>query len=228
MPFGYLDDQTNQLVGFDVDICRAIAQRLGVDLVLKPVTTASRIPLLLENEVDIVAAALAHTVSRDEEIDFSVAYFSDGQRVLTPKGSGIADTSALDGRKIGAARGSAAEKTLKAARPGCTVLPFETLPQAFLALKAGKLDAVTGDYTVLLGLAAVDEQPGNWAIVGPALTRLPYAVGLAENQSDLRDEINKCLAELWTSGEYKKLFEKWFGPGSDYELPITWEMETWP
>jgi len=58
IPFGYIDAETNQLVGFDIDICRAIAKNLGVELKLKPVTSATRIPMLAQGSIDLAAATM--------------------------------------------------------------------------------------------------------------------------------------------------------------------------
>jgi len=228
VPFGYVDEKTNALVGMDIDICKYIADKLGVALELKPVTSATRIPMLTQGSVDIVAATMTHKFERDETIDFSITYFMDGQKLLVKKGSGIKSAADLDGKKVGTAKGSTSEKNIAAAQPGCTVLSFEGYPQAFLALSQDKVAAATTDSTILLGLKNSAPNPDDYEIVGEFISAEPYGLGLPENDSKFRDFVNKCLAEMWTSGDYAKTYDKWFGKDTKYYLPLTWQMEIWP
>ncbi|MDD4951975.1 MAG: ABC transporter substrate-binding protein [Desulfovibrionaceae bacterium] len=228
VPFGYVDPQSNQIIGFDVDICQYLADKLGVKLDLKPVTSATRIPMVAQGSIDLAAATMTHKISRDDVIDFSITYFMDGQKVLVKKDGGIKGAADLAGKKVGTAKGSTSEKNIKAAQPDCTVLSFEGYPEAFLALKQGKVSAVTTDSTILLGLKNSDENPEQWAIVGDFIAAEPYGLGLPENESNFRDFVNASLMEMWTSGEYKKIYDKWFGPDTKYYLPLTWQMEIWP
>lgn len=228
LPFGFVDEKTNQLVGFDIDICQYIADKLGVKLVLKPVTSSTRIPMLVQGSVDLLAATMTHKFSREETIDFSITYFMDGQKLLVRKGSGIKSVADLKGKKVGTARGSTSEKNVKQAQPKCKVLSFEGYPQAFLALKQGKVAAVTTDTTILLGLKKSAENPDEWEISADYFSKEPYGLGLPENDSDFRDFVNHCLADMWNSGEYKKIYDKWFGLKTIYSLPLNWDMEIWP
>ena len=152
VPFGYVDEKTGELVGFDVDICRYIADELGVKLELQPVTSYNRIPMLTEGKVDMLAATMTHKIERDEVIDFSITYFMDGQRLLVPADSQIKSYKDLAGKKVGTAKGSTSEKNIAEVKPACDVIAFEGYPEAFLALKQGKVEAVTTDDAILLGI----------------------------------------------------------------------------
>ena len=228
VPFGYVDEQSKQIVGFDVDICREIANKMGVKLELKPVTSATRIPQLSEGMVDIAACTMTRKVSRDDVIDFSITYFMDGQKLLVKKGSKIKSYKDLAGKKVGTAKGSTSEINMRNIQPKCTVLSFEGYPEAFLALKQGKVSAVTTDSVILIGLKGSDENPEKWEIVGDFFSREPYGIGMRENESNLRDFVNKSLMEMWNDGTYKKIYEKWLGPKTKFYMPLTWEMETIP
>jgi polar amino acid transport system substrate-binding protein len=228
VPFGFVDEDTNQIVGFDVDICRALAEKLDVDLELKAVTSATRIPMLAQGSTDIAAATMTHKISRDDVIDFSITYFMTGQKILVAKDSGIKSVADLAGKKVGTAKGSTSEKNIKVAQPECKVLSFEGYPQAFLALKQGKVSAVTTDATILLGLKNSSENPDKWAIVGEFISDEPYGLGVPEDHSDFRDFVNAALMEMWRTGEYQRIYNKWFGKDTSYYLPLTWKMELWP
>jgi polar amino acid transport system substrate-binding protein len=228
VPFGYVDEQSKQLVGFDVDICREIANKMGVKLELKPVTSATRIPQLSEGMVDIAACTMTRKIAREDVIDFSITYFMDGQKLLVKKGSKVKSVKDLAGKKVGTAKGSTSEINIKTAQPKCTVLSFEGYPEAFLALKQGKVAAATTDSVILIGLKGSDENPEKWDIVGDFFSKEPYGIGVRENESNLRDFVNKSLMEMWNDGTYKKIYDKWLGPQTKFYMPLTWEMETIP
>ncbi|BDV00803.1 amino acid ABC transporter substrate-binding protein [Thermodesulfomicrobium sp. WS] len=227
-PFGYVDEQTRQIVGFEIDICAALAKKLGVGLELKPVTSATRIPMLEQGAIDLIAATMTHKIEREEKIDFSITYFPATQKLLVHKDSGIKSVADLAGKKVGSAKGSTSEQNIKKAQPECTVVSFETYPEAFLALKQGKVAAVTTDAPILLGIRNSDDHPEQWIIVGEDIAAEPYGIGLPENDSDFRDFVNITLMEMWKSGEYQQIYAKWFGPDTKFPLPLNWTMEIWP
>ena len=222
--FGFIDPDTKNLVGFDVDICKYIADKLGVKTEFKVVTSKNRIPMLAQGSVDILAATMTHKFSRDEQIDFSITYFMDGQKLLVKKGSGIMSTDDLANRKVGTVKGSTSEKNIKNAQPKAQVISYDEYPQAFMALKQGKVKAVTTDSGILAGLKAGDDNPEKWEIVGEFFSSEPYGLGVPENDSAFRDFVNKSLNEMWLDGTYHKLFKKWMG----YDLPAGWVLEQWP
>lgn len=230
VPFGFIEDKTQplDLVGFDVDICRHIANKLGVELELKPVTSENRIKMLIDGHVDILAATMTHKIERDEVIDFSITYFMDGQKLLVPKDSEITSVADLAGKKVGTVKGSTSEKNIKEAQPDCKVILFVDYTEAFLALKQGKVEAVTTDSVILVGLKGSDENPDDWEIVGDFFSIEPYGLGLPENDSEWRDFVNFTLIEMWREGEWQKLYYKWLGKNTNYYMPLSWEMELWP
>ncbi len=227
-PFGFVDEKTNQIVGFEIDICKALADKLGVKLETKPVTSSTRIPMLTQGAIDLVAATMTHQKGREDQIDFSITYFMTGQKLLVKKAGGIASVKDLAGKKVGSVKGSTSEQNVKKAQPECTVISFETYPEAFLALKQGKVEAVTTDESILVGLQNSDDKPGDFAIVGEYISPEPYGLGVAENESDFRDFINIALMEMWTSGDFQKIYEKWFGKDTKFYIPLEWKMEMWP
>ena len=227
-PFGYVDEETKQLVGFEPELCAALAAKLGVKLELKPVTSSTRIPMLEQGAIDIIAATMTHKIEREEKIDFSITYFPAAQKLLVKKDGDIKSVADLAGKKVGSAKGSTSEQNVKKAQPACEVISFETYPEAFLAMKQGKVAAVTTDAPILLGIRNSDDNPENWAIVGEDIAAEPYGIGLPENDSDLRDAVNIALMEMWKSGEYQKLYDKWFGEKTKFYIPLEWTMEIWP
>jgi polar amino acid transport system substrate-binding protein len=227
-PFGFVDEKTKDIVGFEIDIMKFLADKLGVKLELKPVTSATRIPMLTQGEVDILAATMTHKKERETQVDFSITYFMTGQRLLVKKDGGIKSVKDLAGKKVGSAKGSTSEQNVKKAEPNTTVVSFETYPEAFLALKQGKVEAVTTDEAILVGIKYSDDKPDTWDIVGDYISPEPYGLGVAQNDSKFRSFVNLALMNMWETGEYQKVYAKWFGKDTKNYIPLTWTMELWP
>src|SRR5512136_403503 len=100
--FGYIDQNTREIVGYDVDFLKAIANKMGVKLELKPVTSASRMPQLMAGNIDIIAATMTKNAERAKQIDFSYAYFMTGQKFIVKKGT-VKKLEDLNGKRIGTA-----------------------------------------------------------------------------------------------------------------------------
>ncbi len=221
-PFGYVDEKTRQIVGYDIDFCRAIAKKLGVRLDMKAVTSASRIPQLQEANIDIIAATMTKNAERAKQIDFSYMYFLTGQKFLTKKGA-VKSLKDLDGKKIGTAKGSTSEQNAAKALPKSTILSFDDYPQAVLALQQGKVFGVTTDESILAGLLAKLPK-GQYEIPDVRISDEPYGLGMRKGDANFVKFVNATLLEMEKSGEAKKIFEKWFGPNTSTPLKRTFKI----
>jgi polar amino acid transport system substrate-binding protein len=224
-PFGYRVG--GQLTGFDIDIANAVARQLGIEAVeLVPVTSADRIAKLSGGAVDLVVASMTATRGRDREVDFSLPYFQDGQGLLVQADSALTSYLDLDGRLIGAVKGSTSAATIATVAPGATVVEFGDYTRLERALNAGTVDAITTDTLILVGMAKASG--GALRLAGSAFTVEPYAIAVRENQSDWRDAINEALQALWESGQYQLIYQTWFGPGTPYADHVGFTMTTYP
>lgn len=217
-PFGFLDDK-NEPAGFDIDLVRKVGARIGVPVELVKVTSPTRIPMLVSGNVDLVAASMTHTRERDRVIDFSITYYTGGQSLLVAKASTINGVKDLAGKQVGVQQGTTLEKNIAAAAPTAKVVAFRDYNSAWLALAQGRVEALTGSLNILQGFMK-DNQ--DFKIVGDLFSVEPFGIGIRQGDSDLRDEINVVLQDLWTSGEYTMLYHKWFN--ADPRIPI----EVWP
>ncbi len=226
-PFGFLDEN-GQVVGFDIDLVRAMADIWGVNVELVQVTSANRIQKLVAGEIDMIAASMTHTKPRDELIDFSQTYFLDGQSLLVRRDSGINGIQDLDGRTVAAIQGSTSIDQIQAHAEAngvsITVLPFQEYPPALEALKAGQVDALTTD-SVALSQFAKDNP--DLVVVGGLFTQEPYGLGLPPGDSYFNNLVNFTLQELKQRGIYDQIYRKWFGPESTpYRVEI--QPGSWP
>jgi polar amino acid transport system substrate-binding protein len=216
-PFGYIDEKTRAIVGYDVDFITAIARKLGVRVELKPVTSASRMPQLQESHIDIIAATMTKNAERAKVIDFSHTYFFTGQKFITKKGT-VKSLKDLEGKRVGTAKGSTSEQNVKKALPTAAVLSFDDYPQAFLALQQGKVSAVTTDEAILAGILSKAPNKSLFEIPAIQISDEPYGLGMRKGDKNFVDFVNRTILEMEKSGEAEKIFNKWFGPGTQFHL----------
>lgn len=222
-PFGYIDESTRRIVGYDIDFANAIARKMGVRVELKPVTSASRMPQLQEGNIDMIAATMTKDPERAKVIDFSYAYFLTGQKFITKKGS-VRSLKDLAGKRIGTAKGSTSEQNVKKAIPSATILSFDDYPQALLALEQGKVAAVTTDEAILAGILAKAPNKSKFEIPNLQISNEPYGLGMRKGDTKFVNFVNKTLLEMEKSGEAAKIFEKWFGPKTQFQLKRTFKI----
>jgi polar amino acid transport system substrate-binding protein len=206
-PFGFIDKR-GRLVGFDVELARFIADKLNVSVKFHQVTSESRVPMLLKKEVDLLIASMTHTLKLDEKIDFSMPYFFDGQSLLVRENERAMSYKDFDNRKVGAVRGATSGPHFEKLVPKANVVYFSEYHQALRALKRKNVDALTTDYTWCM--VHEKDSKGKFKVIGDTFSFEPYAMGVLQNQSSLRDAINKALVELVKEGIYTELYEKWF------------------
>ncbi|MFI4987099.1 MAG: transporter substrate-binding domain-containing protein [Alphaproteobacteria bacterium] len=225
-PFGFVD-KDGQVAGFDVDILREVAGVLGVGIDFVKVTSQTRIPLLVSGNVDLVAASMTHTREREKAIDFSITYYTGAQALLVPEGSKITGLADLAEKTVAVQQGTTLERNLAQLAPKATVLPFRDYTSAWLAVRQGRADALTGSYDIMRGFIATAQgdkaqADKGFKIVGPRFSVEPFGIGVRRGDADMRNVVNAVLQDLWTSGRYRELYVKWFkiDPG----IPI----EMWP
>ncbi len=217
-PMGYKDEK-GRVLGFDVEIMKYFAEKLGVELELKQVTAQDRILMVIKETVDIVAAGMTHQKKRDKLIDFSITYFMSGQTLLVRKGEGIKSYHDLSDKVVAVVRGTTGERNIKLVQPEVRLLTFKSYPQALLALKLGKAIALTTDNTYCMIQAKKDPE---LEVVGGLFSQEPYGLGIRQNDSKWRDWVNFTLQEMWKDGSYKRAYKKIFGTDPDFQ------MEIWP
>lgn len=216
-PFSFIKDPSSrEIVGYDVDICQAVARSLGVKPVLRQLANTARIPELQQSRVDLLAASLTHNRERETQIDFSLSVFVTGQKVMVKKASGVTQLAQLADKKVLTVKGSTMEQNTKKALPTAQVVSFDSAPQAFLALQQGKGVGYVNDETTLidnqskLGNAAKD-----YAILQESISVEHLALGIKKGEPALREHVNKVLRDLEASGDAEKMFMKWFGPATN-------------
>lgn len=207
--FGARDSRTGRLAGFDIDLARAVAAALlgSPDKVeLKVVTAAQRLPFLKEGTVDVVARTMTITCDRWKEIAFSAEYFEAGQRLLVAEGSPVKDVAGLAGKRVCAPAASTSLETLRRVAPTAVPVPAATHTACLILFQQSKVDAITGDDTVLAGLASQDPYA---QLVGPRFSREPYGLGLPPGDPTFVGAVNTALASWISSGGWAASYRTW-------------------
>ncbi|HEX2296839.1 MAG TPA: glutamate ABC transporter substrate-binding protein [Actinomycetota bacterium] len=216
-PFGFVDPQTDEVRGFDVDVAQEIADRLGVELDAVEAISDNRIPFLKDGTVDIVASTMTITTDRDVEIDFSEPYYIANGRILVAGDTNDVETlEDLSGRSACTALGSTYEGLLKDVKGVDVQLP-ETYSECFELIQNGSVDAVVTDDVILTGMIIQDD---TLKLVGEDLTVEPYGIGVPEGDSDMQGFVNDVLQELYDNGRYAEIYDEWVGQYTDTEAEI--------
>lgn len=219
-PNSFIDPKTREFVGYEVDLAKALAAKLGVKLKLKQLAVAARIPELQQGHVDLLAASLTHTKEREAVIEFSLTTFVTGQKVMVKKTSGITAVPQLAGKKVVTVKGGTQEPNIRKAVPNVDVVTFETGPQAFQALQQGKGIAFVNDEVSLLDqFAKLGPLQAQYQILDQNLSVEPLAIGIKKGETKLKAQVDGVLRELEKSGEAEKLFNKWYGPETKLKFP---------
>lgn len=215
---GVLDPKTGEVVGIDVDLARAVADRLKVPLRTRIVTSQTWIPYLLNRDVDIIAATVEATPDRAKLVDFSLAYFKTAHRVLARKGS-VTALEDLAGRRIGTTRGTAEEEHIRSVVPSASCFFFTDPGKAVEALRKGEIDAISGSGKVLYG--CLSSLPQNeFEIPGSVkLSEGGFRIAVRKGEPEFLELVNRTLSDLNEKGNAKRIFDKWFGMRGE-EAPV--------
>ena len=212
-PNSFVDPKTREFIGYEVDLGKAIAKKIGVKPVFKQLAVAARIPELQQGHVDVLAASLTHNKEREAQIDFSLTTFVTGQKVLVKKSSGIKELAQLGGKKVLTVKGGTQEPNIRKAVPNVDVVTFETTQQAFLALQQGKGVGYVNDESSLIDdFGKLGPASKDYVILPQNLSLEPLALGIKKGETGVKAAVDETLSELEKSGEAEKLFFKWYGP----------------
>ena len=192
-PYEFLRGQ--EVVGIDVEICRAVADKLGKKFKAESVDFDSVIPAVISGKADLAAAGITITEDRKKNVDFSVPYVKTGIVVVYKKSNPFTGKDQLKGRKIGVQGGTTSEafviNELKQ-EPERSKSPAE----AVAALRAGRVDFVIADIDPAKNCI---KDEADFAI-SDFITSEEYAIAIRKGQPELLKAINETIAEIKADG----------------------------
>ena len=196
-PYEYL--KGHEVVGIDVEICKAVAQKLGRPFRCESVDFDSVIPAVISGKADVAAAGITITEDRKKNVDFSVPYVKTGIVVIYKKSSPFAKPEQLKGKKIGVQSGTTSE-TYVLEQLGQEPERSRSPAEAVAALKTGRVDFVIADIDPAKN--CVKGEPD--LAVSDFITSEEYAIAIRKGQPELLKAINDTIAEVKANGQLAK------------------------
>jgi ABC-type amino acid transport substrate-binding protein len=209
-------------VGYSIDLClhvaSAIQKQLGMDnlkLNWVPVTAGNRIDMVAQGKVDIECGTTTMTLSRQERVDFSLMTFVDGAGLLAMAGTNWRGVSDLTDKRIAVIPSTTTEKALndflKKEFISVKVIPVKDHLEGLAAVEKGLADAFASDRGTLIGIAITSKDPKRFALATVVFSYEPYGLMVRRNDAAFRLAVNRALAELYRSGGFVPIYERWFG-----------------
>lgn len=218
-PFSF--EQEGAPAGYSVQLCEAVARDMGrrMDQPLRiewvRLTLQNRLEAVQTGKVHVECGTTTWTLTRQEEVDFSLMTFIDGGTVLVRADSTTMNIGDLAGKRIGVVPRTTTETNLKRALEQrgvvAEVMPVASPDRGLAMLSSGELDGYASDRLVLLGLGLTTEGVKGLRLLDEDFSVEPYALALPRNDPDLRLAVNRGLASLYRDGAIEELFERWFG-----------------
>jgi ABC-type amino acid transport substrate-binding protein len=220
IPFSYLDDKV-QPTGFGWEICAKVVEqvrqatgRADLKVQTQAVTSANRIPLLVNGTIDIECGSTTNNADRQKQVTFATNYFYTGTRFLVKAGSGIRSLDDLKGKTVVSTTGTTnlrVMRTLNEERQlGIDLISAKDHAESALLVQSGRAVAFAMDDILLYGLKAGAAKPEELAVVGDALQVEPYAIMLRKDDPAFKKLVDGTLAALVRSGEFETLYNRWF------------------
>jgi len=208
-PFAYENPQ-KQIVGFDVDIIKAIAAKTGVQVRIVNTPFVGIFASLNNGDIDLIVSGVTINERRKQSYDFTAPYFEARQLIAVPANSAVKTLQDLAGKKVAVVTGSTADDIASRAfgKTSANIRRFDTTPLIISELVGGGVDAAIGDNGVIA--YRVQEHKSLMTVSDPSLSKDYFGIAVKKGNTALRDTLNKGLAAIVADGTYAKIYRTWF------------------
>ena len=214
-PMGYRDENTNEIVGYDIDLAREVAARLGVTLVCQPISWDAKELELSSGKIDCIWNGMSITDERKESMSMSLPYMNNQIVMVAKDSSGFQSIEDMKGADIGVQSGSFAEEVLETYEEyadfyaSVNVLPYDEYLTALMDLQQGGVQGVLIDLVVAeYRIAGLQDDS---LIIIDSLEDDLFGIGFRKSDAALRDKVNEILIEMENDGTITEISTKWFG-----------------
>ena len=213
-PMGF-KDENNEIVGFDIDLAKEAAKRMGREVEFKAIDWSSKEAELKSGRVDVLWNGLDITEKRKENMLFSDPYMDNRQILFVKKGTtGITGEKSLAGKVVGTQSAGTAEEYMDKSdffkKQVKEVKKYPDYVAAFMDLENGRVDAIVGDE--ITGRYYMSKHPDTIEAVDSAIGEISmFGIAFRKDDQKLRDEVQKVLNDMREDGTMAKISEKWFG-----------------
>jgi len=188
--------------------------RADLKVATQAVTSANRIPLLVNGTIDIECGSTTNNSDRAKQVTFATNYFYTGTRLLVKANSPIKTYADLAGKKVVSTTGTTNYRIMRGyneeKKLGFDLIAAKDHSESALLVESERADAFAMDDILLYGLRASAQNPASLAVVGDALQVEPYAIMLRKDDPGFKSLVDGTLARLMDSGDFERLYRKWF------------------
>ncbi|PKH24312.1 arginine ABC transporter substrate-binding protein [Enterobacterales bacterium CwR94] len=209
-PFESLDGN-NQIVGFDIDLAKALCANMQANCTFTNNPFDSLIPALKFRRFDAVISGMDITPERSKQVTFTAPYYANSAVVIAQKGK-FSSLEQLKGKRIGMENGTTHQKFMQDKHPEVVTVAYDSYQNAILDLKNNRLDGVFGDTAVVNewlktnpGLGTVGEHVTDAQYFGTGL-----GIAVRPDNTALLEKLNAALTAIKADGTYQKINQKWF------------------
>ncbi|MBD8141125.1 amino acid ABC transporter substrate-binding protein [Frigoribacterium sp. CFBP 13605] len=207
-PYAYTED--GELQGFDVEMAKEVAKRLGLETEFVTQEFSALLPAVANGQLDMAAASISDTEEREKTVDFSDHYFIGYISVLAADGSGITDDeSSLDGKRLGIVQGTIQDSYAQENFTGAELVRFPDNNSAVAALGSGTIDAHFLDFPVAEEYAAASNGSQTIAI-NVAVPEFPVGFPIAKGNDALKTAVDGAVADIVADGTWLEIDQKFF------------------
>lgn len=207
--------ENGEYVGFDMDLIRAIGAAEGFDVKITSLGFDALIPAVQAGTVDACISSMTIKEDRAKAIDFSKPYFTAGLIIAVgQKTEGITTLDDLKGKRLAAEVGTTgldASNKIKQEDPKTTIKVFDSVGEAFMELEKGGVDAVINDMPITAYYIQTKGKDKVKMVGEVFAAEDQYGIGVKKGNTELLNKINSGLDKVKASGEYDKIYKKWFG-----------------
>jgi len=217
-PFAAPDPKTREMVGFDVDLCNALAKRLGVPAKITPLSVEARVPEVKMGRVDVTIANLAYTLSRGDQIQFSDPYYL-AKEMLAVKASDPGTSKAdFKGKRLASTKGSTSELSIK--MNGSEPVTFQDTGSAYMAVQQNKALGMVANTMTITKLVNQSKASGGVELkmISEPMAFQPIGVGMKKDEPALLAKVNETLLAMDKAGEINQIWAKWLGPNTEFKM----------
>lgn len=210
-PMGFRDE-SGEIVGFDIDLARAVAEEMGMEVEFRAVDWDGVILSLKKGDIDLIWNGLTVTPEREEEINFTSPYLANKQVLIVAKESDIEDKGDLEGGVLGIQMGSSSEKALEADGDFndslADVRKYGNNTEALMDLASGRVDVVLVDEIV--GRYYMSLREGQYRVLPEFLEKEDYAVGVRKEDEEFLEKLEEALNKVKNSEIGVSISKEWF------------------
>ena len=208
-PFAY-ETPTKEIVGYDIDIIRAVAQKAGLQIKIVNTPWTGIFAALNNGDVDLVISGVTINDKRKQSYDFTAPYFEARQLIAVNKDSTVKNLKDLSGKKVAVVTGSTADDiaSREFGKTNPDIRRFESTPVIISELANGGVDAAIGDNGVIA--FRTQEHKQLKTVSEASFPKEYFGIVVKQGNKALLDKLNKGLATAKTDGTYAQIYKKWF------------------